>query len=102
MGLAGDYPALPNHDLAYASLQEAHHPPKAPERRQGPFRLQSLRSDQSNGFSKPDASCLCLIISHIDVVRDMVDTIITIDRKDDFSYIKWVNMLTLKHHSFQL
>lgn len=29
-----------------------------------------------------------LIISHIDVVRDMVDTIITIDRKDDLSYIK--------------
>jgi DNA repair exonuclease SbcCD ATPase subunit/DNA repair exonuclease SbcCD nuclease subunit len=29
-----------------------------------------------------------LIISHIDVVRDMVDTIITIDRKEDFSYIK--------------
>lgn len=28
-----------------------------------------------------------LIISHIDVVRDMVDTIITIDRKNDFSYI---------------
>jgi len=29
-----------------------------------------------------------LIISHIDVVRDMVDTIITIDRKEDFSYIR--------------
>lgn len=29
-----------------------------------------------------------LIISHIDVVRDMVDTILTIDRKDDLSYIK--------------
>ena len=28
-----------------------------------------------------------LVISHIDVVRDMVDNIITIDRKDDFSYI---------------
>lgn len=28
-----------------------------------------------------------LIISHIDVVRDMVDTILTIDRKDDFSHI---------------
>lgn len=29
-----------------------------------------------------------LVISHIDVVRDMVDNILTIDRKDDFSYIK--------------
>jgi DNA repair exonuclease SbcCD ATPase subunit/DNA repair exonuclease SbcCD nuclease subunit len=29
-----------------------------------------------------------LIISHIDVVRDMVDTIMTIDRKDETSYIK--------------
>jgi len=29
-----------------------------------------------------------LVISHIDVVRDMVDLILTIDRKDDFSYIK--------------
>ena len=28
-----------------------------------------------------------LVISHIDVVRDMVDAIISIDRKDDFSYI---------------
>lgn len=28
-----------------------------------------------------------LVISHIDVVRDMVDTILTVDRKDDFSYI---------------
>jgi DNA repair exonuclease SbcCD ATPase subunit/DNA repair exonuclease SbcCD nuclease subunit len=28
-----------------------------------------------------------LVISHIDVVRDMVDNILTIDRKDDFSYI---------------
>ena len=28
-----------------------------------------------------------LVISHIDVVRDMVDNIITIDRKEDFSYI---------------
>ena len=28
-----------------------------------------------------------LVISHIDVVRDMVDNIITIDRKNDFSYI---------------
>lgn len=28
-----------------------------------------------------------LVISHIDVVRDMVDNIITIDKKDDFSYI---------------
>lgn len=28
-----------------------------------------------------------LVISHIDVVRDMVDHILTIDRKDDFSYI---------------
>lgn len=28
-----------------------------------------------------------LIISHIDVVRDMVDNIITIDRKDEFSHI---------------
>lgn len=28
-----------------------------------------------------------LVISHIDVVRDMVDHIITVDRKDDFSYI---------------
>ena len=28
-----------------------------------------------------------LVISHIDVVRDMVDNIITIDRKDDFSHI---------------
>ena len=29
-----------------------------------------------------------LIISHIDVVRDMVDNILTIDRKGDFSQIK--------------
>ena len=29
-----------------------------------------------------------LVISHIDVVRDMVDNIITVDRKEDFSYIK--------------
>jgi len=29
-----------------------------------------------------------LIISHIDVVRDMVDVILSIDRKDDLSYIK--------------
>ena len=29
----------------------------------------------------------CLIISHIDVVRDMVDNILTIDRKDELSYI---------------
>lgn len=29
-----------------------------------------------------------LVISHIDVVRDMVDNILTIDRKDDLSYIK--------------
>jgi DNA repair exonuclease SbcCD ATPase subunit len=28
-----------------------------------------------------------LIISHIDVVRDMVDTILTIDKKDEHSYI---------------
>jgi len=28
-----------------------------------------------------------LVISHIDVVRDMVDTIISVDRKEDFSYI---------------
>lgn len=28
-----------------------------------------------------------LIISHIDVVRDMVDTILTVDRRDDFSHI---------------
>jgi len=28
-----------------------------------------------------------LVISHIDVVRDMVDNILTIDRKDDLSYI---------------
>jgi DNA repair exonuclease SbcCD ATPase subunit len=28
-----------------------------------------------------------MIISHIDVVRDMVDVILTIDRKDEFSYI---------------
>jgi len=28
-----------------------------------------------------------LVISHIDVVRDMVDNILTVDRKDDFSYI---------------
>ena len=28
-----------------------------------------------------------LVISHIDVVRDMVDDIITIDRKDEMSYI---------------
>jgi DNA repair exonuclease SbcCD ATPase subunit len=28
-----------------------------------------------------------LIISHIDVVRDMVDNIVTIDRKEDFSHI---------------
>jgi DNA repair exonuclease SbcCD ATPase subunit len=28
-----------------------------------------------------------LVISHIDVVRDMVDHILTVDRKDDFSYI---------------
>ena len=28
-----------------------------------------------------------LVISHIDVVRDMVDNIISIDRKEDFSYI---------------
>jgi DNA repair exonuclease SbcCD ATPase subunit/DNA repair exonuclease SbcCD nuclease subunit len=28
-----------------------------------------------------------LVISHIDVVRDMVDHIITVDRKEDFSYI---------------
>ena len=28
-----------------------------------------------------------LVISHIDVVRDMVDTILTIDKKDDHSYI---------------
>jgi DNA repair exonuclease SbcCD ATPase subunit len=30
-----------------------------------------------------------LVISHIDVVRDMVDNILTIDRKDDLSYIKY-------------
>ena len=30
---------------------------------------------------------LTLIISHIDVVRDMVDKVITIDRKDGLSYI---------------
>lgn len=30
-----------------------------------------------------------LVISHIDVVRDMVDTILTIDRAGDFSYIKY-------------
>jgi len=29
-----------------------------------------------------------LIISHIDVVRDMVDVILSIDRRDDLSYIK--------------
>lgn len=29
-----------------------------------------------------------LVISHIDVVRDMVDSIITIDRKDELSYIR--------------
>lgn len=29
-----------------------------------------------------------LVISHIDVVRDMVDNILTIDRKDDLSYIR--------------
>jgi DNA repair exonuclease SbcCD nuclease subunit len=29
-----------------------------------------------------------LVISHIDVVRDMVDNILTIDRRDDLSYIK--------------
>ena len=28
-----------------------------------------------------------MVISHIDVVRDMVDTILTVDRKDEFSYI---------------
>lgn len=28
-----------------------------------------------------------LVISHIDVVRDMVDNILTIDRKDDLSHI---------------
>jgi DNA repair exonuclease SbcCD ATPase subunit len=28
-----------------------------------------------------------LVISHIDVIRDMVDNIITIDRKDDLSHI---------------
>jgi DNA repair exonuclease SbcCD ATPase subunit len=28
-----------------------------------------------------------LIISHIDVVRDMVDNIITIDKREEFSYI---------------
>jgi len=30
-----------------------------------------------------------LVISHIDVVRDMVDNIITIDRKDDLSHINY-------------
>lgn len=30
-----------------------------------------------------------LVISHIDVVRDMMDTILSIDRKDDFSYINY-------------
>jgi DNA repair exonuclease SbcCD ATPase subunit/DNA repair exonuclease SbcCD nuclease subunit len=30
-----------------------------------------------------------LVISHIDVVRDMMDTMLTIDRKDDFSYINY-------------
>jgi DNA repair exonuclease SbcCD ATPase subunit len=30
-----------------------------------------------------------LVISHIDVVRDMVDNILTIDRKDDLSYIRY-------------
>ena len=31
-----------------------------------------------------------LVISHIDVVRDMMDTMLTIDRKDDFSYINYM------------
>ncbi len=30
-----------------------------------------------------------LVISHIDVVRDMVDHILTIDRRDEFSYINY-------------
>ena len=30
-----------------------------------------------------------LVISHIDVVRDMMDTMLTIDRKNDFSYINY-------------
>ena len=30
-----------------------------------------------------------LVISHIDVVRDMVDNILTIDRKEDLSYIRY-------------
>jgi DNA repair exonuclease SbcCD ATPase subunit len=37
--------------------------------------------------SMKDLFRFSLIISHIDVVRDMVDTIMSIDRKDDFSYI---------------
>jgi DNA repair exonuclease SbcCD ATPase subunit/DNA repair exonuclease SbcCD nuclease subunit len=35
-----------------------------------------------------DSFTFSLVISHIDVVRDMVDTILTIDRKDETSYIK--------------
>jgi len=47
----------------------------------------NLNSMHTLFTSMKDIFRFTLIISHIDVVRDMVDTILSIDRKDDMSYI---------------
>lgn len=47
----------------------------------------NLNSMHTLFTSMKDTFRFTLVISHIDVVRDMVDTILTIDKKDDMSYI---------------
>ena len=48
----------------------------------------NLNSMHNLFTSIKDTFRFSLVISHIDVVRDMVDNILTIDRKGDFSQIK--------------
>ena len=47
----------------------------------------NLNSMHNLFLNMKDIFKFTLVISHIDVVRDMVDRVITIDRKDDLSYI---------------
>jgi DNA repair exonuclease SbcCD ATPase subunit len=47
----------------------------------------NLNSMHTLFTSMKDLFRFTLIISHIDVVRDMVDTILSIDKRDDMSYI---------------
>lgn len=47
----------------------------------------NLNSMHTLFTSMKDAFRFTLVISHIDVVRDMVDTILSVDKRDDMSYI---------------